>query len=310
MTSKVNWRKSAARDVRPFFGAASLESSMDAAEIRLFEDAQFSPDPAYVVELTDVEKLAISVRLNFNQKLAFDTVKKSDLVLAITAVQPFLKKTRVVGTYALDKELPSEISIGDEVLADLGGGSNVNVEVALCLAKRLPKKPGNPFLLGHWLSKKSFALRAPKLAEEFDIEPTDDEAWKKIGYPEKTLYLVEYFTGMNEPVAKDKQTARVRIHADVYKKLSAEVNQRLAKPILAGLAADISCQMLVASLSDWETADEVAPQSPLAACLKKIQRVQHCTFEELKKMVQQPGTPKLKALLHVDQQTVRSIVEA
>lgn len=310
MTSKVNWHKSAVRDVRPFFAAVSLESSMDAAEIRLFENAQFSPELAFVVEPTDVEKLVISIRVNFNQELAFETVKKGDLVLAVTAVQPFLKKTRIVATFPIDDKLPSEIPIEDEVLADLGGGSNMNVEVALCLAKRLPKKPGNPFLLGHWLSKKSFALRAPKLAEEFDIEPTDDEAWKKIGYPEKTLYLVEYFGGMNEPVAKDKQTARVRVHADVYKKLSAEVNQRLAKPILSELAAEISCQMLAASWSDWEVADEVTPQSPLAAFLKKIHRLQPCTLEDLKKMVQQPGMPKLRALLHVDQQTVRSIVEA
>lgn len=310
MTSKVNWHKSAARDVRPFFGAVSLESSMEAAEIQLFEDAKFSADPSFVVEPTDVEKLAISIRLNFNQKLAFEAVKKGDLVLAVTAVQPFLKKTRVVAQYPIDNELPTEISIGDEILADLGGGSNINVDVALCLAKRLPKKPGSPFLLGHWLSKKSFALRAPKLAEEFDIEPTDDEAWKKIGYPAKTLYLVEYFTGMNEPVAKDKQTARVRVHSDVYKKLSAEVNQRLAKPMLAELAAEISCQMLAASWPDWELDEEVAPQSPLAAFMKKIQRLQPCALDDLKKMVREPGMPKLRALLHVDQQTVRSIVEA
>ena len=94
---------------------------MDAAEIRLFEDARFSPDPSFVVEPSDVEKLAISIRLNLNQKLIFETVKKGDFVLAVTAVQPFLKKTRVVGTFPMDEDIPGEIAIGDEVLADATG---------------------------------------------------------------------------------------------------------------------------------------------------------------------------------------------
>lgn len=309
--SKVNWRKSAIKDVRPFFGTVSLEESMSLAELQINEDGPFSPEPAFVIEPGDVSKLRLTARLNFNQAaLSFDVVKRGDLVLAVTAVQPFMKKTIVIATFAIDKDLPDEITIDDEVLAALGGGSNMNIDLALCLKKKLPKKPGTPFLFGHWLSKKSFALRPPKLAEEFDIEPTEDDAWKKLGYPAKTLYLVEYFGGVNEPVAKDRQTARMRVHSDIYKKLTAESQQKLAKPILNGLAAELACQMLAASMSDWENADEVVPQSPLSAFMKKINRIQPCTLDEFKEMAKKPGMPKLRALLHADQQTVRSIAEA
>jgi len=230
-------------------------------------------------------------------------------LLSITALQPFLKKTCVVVTLPLSGKLPDEVAIGDEVLSKLGGGSNMKVEVALCLAKRLPKKAGNPFLSGHWLSKKSFALRAPKIAEDFEIQPMDDEAWKQIGWPAKTLYSVDYLGGFNEPAAKDRQLAKVRVHADIHKKLTAESNQRLAKPIMASLAAEITSQVVAASFSDWEHADEVVPQSPLAAFLKRINRVQTTSFEDLKRLARQPGMPKLKALLHSDQQSVRSIAE-
>lgn len=308
--SKVIWRKSATKDVRPFFGAVTLEDSVDAAEIRLYEDASFSDETAYLIEPQDVEKLCIAIRPNLSPAaLSSETIKKGDLVLAITAVQPFMKKTHVVATFPVSGQLPEEVSIGDEVLAKLGGGTNVVFEIALCLAKRLPKKPGSPFLLGHWLSKKSFSLKAPKLAEDFDIQPMDDEDWKQIGWPIKTLYSVDYLGGFNEPAAKDRQLAKVRVHADIHKKLTVESNQRLAKPIMAALAAEITAQVIAASLSDWANADEVVPQSPLSSFLKRINRIQPIGFEELKSLAREPGMPKLKAMLHADQQSVRSIAE-
>ena len=44
MTS-ITWRKSATKDVRPFFGTATLESSVDLAEIRLYERLFAVPAP-------------------------------------------------------------------------------------------------------------------------------------------------------------------------------------------------------------------------------------------------------------------------
>ena len=309
--SKAIWHKSAAKDVRPFFGMATLEESLDHAEISLFEDSAFSHATSFIVEPQDVEKLCVTIKHNLNDAaFSLSSIKKDDLLLAITAVQPFIKKTCVVAALPISDDLPDTIPVGDEILMQLGGGSNINIEVALCLAKGLPKKPGSPFLHGHWLSKKSFALRQPSLAEEFDVVPMDDDAWKQLGLPAKTLYYVEYFGGINEPVSKDRQMAKVRVHADIHKKLTVEANQRLAKPVLATLAAEIACQILTLSLSDWELADEVVPQSALAAFLKRINRVQACSLAELKELVKQAGMPKLRALLHADQQSVRSIVEA
>jgi len=311
MNEKINWRKSAAKDVRPFFGAASLESSLDQVEIQLYEDGTFHDDTSLVIEPTDVHKLQPVVRLNFNPAaLSFDGVKREHLILVVTAVQTFLKKTCVVATFPVSAEIPEVVQIKEDVLAKLGGGSNIDVEVVLCLGKRLEKQAGSPFLHGHWLSKKSFALRPPKLAEEFDLESTDDETFTKLGYPAKTLYLVEYFGGINEPVSKDRQTARVRVHSDIYRTLANESKQKLARPILIGLAAEIACQMLATSISDWENSDEVVPASPLSAFLKKLNRVQPTSLDDLKAMAKQPGMPKLRAILHADQGSVRSIAEA
>jgi hypothetical protein len=221
-----------------------------------------------------------------------------------------LKKTQLVATLPLFKGLPPELEINDEILAQLGGGANIDIVAALCLGKRLEKRPGSPFLLGHWLSKKSFSLRMPHAAEEFDIEPTDDETWAKLGFPAKTLYAVEYIGGMNEPVQKENRTAKVRVHADIFKKLTSESNQKVARPVLGNMAAEIACQMLSASFPDWEDADEITPQSPLSAFVKRIEKLHPCDLEGLKKLVKEPGQSRLRAILHVEQQCVRAVVEA
>jgi hypothetical protein len=311
MSAAVIWRKSSTKDVRPFFGAVALESCLEGAEIRLYEDSAYEAETAFIIEPHQVEKLCISVKPNFiPEELAYDAIKRKDLVLAITACQPFLKKTCLIGRLPLSAKLPEEIAVGDEVLAQLGGGSHINVELALCLATQLPQKPGIPFLSGHWLSKKTFALRPTQPAEDFDVSPRDDEDWIRIGYPAKTAYLIEFYGGMNEPAAADKQMAKAWVHSDIFKKLGGEASQRLAKPVMTAMGAEMTCQLLVASFSEWEHATEVVPQSPLAAFVKKFSRFQPCTLDDLKTMVKQAGTPKLRALIHADQQTVRSIKES
>ena len=308
--SKITWRKSASKDVRPFFGAATLENSVDAAEIRLFEDGEYSSEANFLFEPADAGRLSLSIRPNLNaSSLATEAIKRGDLVLAVSVLQPFLKKTIVIGQYPASRALPQEIQIEGDVLEQLGGGANAVVEVALCLAKKLTKKPGSPFLLGHWLSKKSFSIRVPKPVEVFNIIPMSDQDWIGLGWPGKTMYSVEYLGGFNEPAAKDRQLATVRVHSDIHRKLTLESSQRLAKPIEAVLAAEITAQIIASSLPEWETSDEVVPLSPLSAFLKRLDGVQRTSFAELKKLATQPGMPKLKALLHAQEQTVRFIKE-
>jgi hypothetical protein len=307
--SNITWRKSATKDVRPFFGVATLERSVELAEIRLYEDGPFMSDTAHAVEPSDSQPLDIAVRPNLALP-AQTPMAKGDLVLAVTAVQPFMKKTIVVETFKVSGKIPDEILVGSDIVDKLGGGSNMLIEVALCLGKKLAKKPGSPFLLGHWLSKKSFAIKAPKLAEDFPIQPMTDDEWKQIGYPAKTLYSVDYIGAFNEPSEKDRQIAKVRIHADVHKKLTLESAQRLAKPMMASLAAEITGHIIAASLSEWETAMEATPNSPLSAFLKRLARIDPAfTFDKLKEYAKEPGMTRIKALLHADQQSVRSIAE-
>ena len=102
---------------------------------------------------------------------------------------------------------------------------------------------------------------------------------------------------------------RYMFTADVYKKLGADNLPKMSRPLMAFLAAEIPCQILAASYADWKDSDEVDPRSPLAAFLKRINKVQPCTLPQLKQLVDQPGMPKLRAILHADQQSVRQVAE-
>lgn len=309
--SGAKYRKSATRDIRPFFDAASLEQALDAAQIRLYEEQPFTDATAFTVEEQDATKLSIALRPNLGEAtLAGGSIARGKLVLAITAHNPFLKRTALIHKAALSVPAPDEIAIGPETLERLGGGARMTVEVALCLAKGMPKQPGSPFLQGHWISKKSFDLRPPTIAEDFGIDPMDDAGWKAMGMPVKTLYFVQYYSGVNEPVSKDRPMAKVLIHEDVYKKLSTDTNSKMAKPLMAFLAAEIPCQILAASVSEWRDAELPEARSPLQSFLKRVNRIEPCTLAQLRGYVDQPGMPRLRALLHADQGSVRQVAEA
>jgi len=78
-----------------------------------------------------------------------------------------------------------------------------------------------------------------------------------------------YYGGANEPANKDRPLAKVRIHADVYKKLAADNVTKMGRPIMAFLAAEIACQVLAASFSEWKDADKPEARSPLSAFLRR-----------------------------------------
>ncbi|NWG75490.1 MAG: hypothetical protein HXY24_12925 [Rubrivivax sp.] len=306
----ITYHKTATKDVRPFFEAASLEQSLDGAQIRLFEDQPFTETTSFVIEDQEVGKLAVVVKPNVSDRVLQEgAIKRGKLALVVTAVNPFLKRTELVGKFVLSGPAPEEVPLGAEVLERLGGGANMTVDVALCLVTELAKEPGKPFMQGHWLAKKSFDLRPPKPAEDFGVEPMNDEGWKAMNLPAKTLYYVQYHGHVNEPANKDLQIAKVWIHEDVYKKLAAD-NNKLARPVMAFLAAEIPCQILMASFDEWKEAEAPEPRSPLSAFLKRINKAQPTTFAQLKQLLSEPGQARLRAILQADQQTVRQVAEA
>jgi hypothetical protein len=309
MSVSVDWFKSEARDVRPFFELESLEPALSHCSIRIYENMPFTKSDSFVINDQDIARLDIAIRPTIDKSLIQSCPKaiRDKLILAVRTTNPFLKRNEIA-KHALNS-VPEEIAIGSEVLERLGGGSNLDIDAFICLDGELPKHIGRPFLRGHWLAQKGFKLHPARIIEDFDIEPIEDERWKELGYPAKTLYLVNYIGPMNEKPAGNQQIAKVFVHADVHRRIAAETDSRKVRAIQSILGAEIVCQIIRASMSEWESASEPEPGSPLSAAFKRINKTFKCDLSELRALAAEPGLQKLRAILQADAGTVRAIIE-
>ena len=308
----VNWYKSETREVRPFFEVESVEEALRDAEVRLFDEAPFLGTESYLLNEQELRRLSpvVRPRLDVSRIKGNRTVNARDLVLVVSATNPFLKRTRLIGQHNVAGKLPEEIAVGAEVLDALGGGANLEMDVTLCLNRGLPRQAGKPFIPGHWIARKQFSVRSAKQSEDFDVETLDDEGWKARGFPAKTLYNVEYMGEIASVVEANRPIAKVQIHVDVYRRIAAESDSKLARPVQTILAAEIIAQVLAASASEWEGLDEPERGSPLSAVLKHVNKVERCSLRQLHALATGSSLQRLRALLHADRGTVRAIAEA
>lgn len=307
---RINWHKTETREVRPFYEVAELADVLRGAEIRLFDGAPYVAQDSFSLGDQELRRLAPSVKANLDvQRIkSSKVIKPSHLALVVSASNPFLKRTKVVNKTLLSEPPLDEYSIESEVLDALGGGENLQIDLSICLNQPVSARPGRPFLRGHWIAKKTFAIRSAKLNEDFDVEPLDDEGWKKLGLPPKSLYYVDYIGGINEPLKPDQPIAKVYIHADVYRRIATENNPRAVRALQAFLASEISTQMLVLSAKDWDGVTEPEKQSPLSAVLKRVNKNNKVSLKELHDLAS-GAAPKLRAVLQADLEVVRAIVE-
>jgi hypothetical protein len=302
------WFKSETRDVRPYFGASDFSVTLNEAEIRLFSGSSYINSDGFVLSEEDVTRLSIAIRPNLPPGLLDKPpVPANDLALVCVVSSGLLKNSVIVESVSLDQEMPDEIEVPDEILTGLGGGVGLSIELYIALTRDIPKQIGMPWAWGHWIARRTFKLLEPRDSGNFNIEHLDDAEWIRKGFPARTLYLVEYIGGINDPPSEDSKIASLFIHSRAYKALISEARAGAAKPPQVFLAAEIACQLLVTSFQDWSSVDAPEPKSPLATVLKQLRKTQEITFADLKRLVAEPGTPRLRAMFHADQNSVQNI---
>jgi len=233
-----------------------------------------------------------------------DDLKASDLELVLVGRHPLLKRSKVICRYTLDQPIPEELEIVSDTLAQLGGGRNTQFTLSLVLAADREAKPGSPFVLGHWLAKKTFNLRSRSNPVLFDIRTRTDAEWAAIGYPEKTFYSVEYQGGLENPTEDGAgSVAIVYVHADAHTKL---IDTKLGDSLQPFLASEILATILQQSLPDWEKQTEVAKGSPLETLLKQMQKDGPISLPDLATMAKS-NLGKLRAQLQSRLNVVQSL---
>jgi hypothetical protein len=212
-----------------------------------------------------------------------EALSDSDLELVLIARQPFLKRSEVLARYPLTHEVPTELDIPADILKLLGGGRNTQITLAIVLAVDRTPEPGSPFVLGHWLARKTFFFRTSDTPVLFDIRPRTDEEWVAHNYPAKTLYSVEYMSGIDSgPDEGVVSVAIVHIHVDAHARL---VDTKLGDAVQPLLAAEIVTSILQQSVYDWENLEQPPKGSAIETLVKQLGKVQPVSLLELAELV-------------------------
>ena len=298
------WHRTEPREVRPFFTTANAENALDDSGIRLFTNGDTSRESSFDLEEIDFQKLDPMVHAVLVDPTAWmpPGFSAQDIELVLIAKNSFLKRSEVVARCPLAEPVPTDYPIDAELLARLGGGRNVQITLALCLAADRPPTPGSPFVPGHWLARKTFLLRSRTMPALFDIQTRTDEAWKTAGYPPKTFFSVEYAGGIAGEMEDGSSVATVYIHIDAHNKM---VNQPVGEVLQPILGSEIILSIVTDSKLEWMDLEEFVPSSPLATLAKALGDGEPMPLEKLKKLANDPS--RLRAVLQDHLSVVRGI---
>jgi hypothetical protein len=202
--------------------------------------------------------------------------------------------------------LAEQVEVDSGMLEDLGGGRNLNLTIAVHLRTDRPPSPGRPFVVGHWLSRKDFAIRMPSEGRFFDVRLRTDDEWVFAGYPAKTFYAVDYHGGICEETEGDARIATIWVHADAHNRMA---NDRLGDGIQKVIAAEVVAHILKESMDEWQNVanTDIPVRSPLAMVLKKISPGSPLSIADLKSLVDGPRKDHLRPILQDEAGLVRSL---
>jgi hypothetical protein len=292
----VEWHRSEPREVRPFFAAQQAETSLEQSGIRLVNEGDITKETHFELDDADLRKLELVLYPAVVNPHVWmpEGLSGGDLDLIVVGRQPLLKRTEIIGRFRLDQPLPEEIKVAPELLKSLGGGRNTQITLAIVLADDRPPNPGSPFVRGHWLARKTFALRTRSTPVLFDIRTRTEDEWVANGYPANTLYTVDYTAGIESPPEEGvTSVAIVYFHADAQNRLA---HSKLGDAVQPLIAAEIVTNILQQSVGDWEKLQEPPKGSALDTLLKQLRKVSPVTVTELAAMIRTKPS-KVRAII-------------
>jgi len=260
----------------------------------------------FVLDEMDMPRLAITVTPSLGDPEIWvpEGYKTKDFSLVVIASSPNLKRAKVLFNVPASVFASGPISLPPEDLEALGGGRNLRLTVALCLTSDRPQQPGTPFWVGHWLASKTFTVKAKSPNALFDVRTRSDEEWIAAGYPAKTLYAVEYTTGIAEdPEGDDPSSIAVaHVHIDAFNRMAGQRMGELMEPIMA---ADMLAQVIEQSSHDWETITSPGKRSPLTNLMKKFEGTKLETLSGMRESIKAPAM--LRAIIQERLSVLRAI---
>lgn len=191
-------------------------------------------------------------------------LSRDDLAIVMLLRHALLKRSEVFASFPLADGSQGDHAIPAAALARFGHGRDLQIGIALVLARDLDVGPGLPTVRGAWLAQRWIQLRSRSTPNLFDVQPRTAEQWQAYGYPPDTVYAAEYAGGILE--AEAGSIGSVWVHASWYERLAQDDDRGL----LALLASEVVVTILTASLDGWKDLDAPPPGSPLARIAERL----------------------------------------
>jgi len=181
-------------------------------------------------------------RDRMRQKLATAGIDPSVVDLIIVAKSSYLKLANIVFSLRVSEleSLPRkmEVSPGKRAEALSAPFTGFDLEVALVLARGLPKAPLKPFRKGTWLSRIRFGIDTKLSHVIFSPIPLTSEIRKTLQLRPKAMRFVDFdgYDFVESP--GDQEVPKFYVDADLLAQLNARRSSAIGRAIQVQLAVD------------------------------------------------------------------------
>ena len=305
-----SWRRQETRLVRPFSQTARLDQCLKGTTFRLRESDIPSQEEAWILGDTTISELApqLCVVLDRAAFQGLPHLAMDNFRLLITVDDHQLLRSEAIYSAPLAQTPGEPITFEADTVQRFSWMGRVDVSVAVVLASDAPPFPGLPFLQGHWVAKKTFAVRPEAEGRLFPLIPVPgSEFVKRWDLPSDTLVHAEVFGDLDVPVGESAKNINVFIHEDVHRVLLNSEASAAAKVLMRVLVAEINAQVLERALSEFD-GDAPPDGTLLAALIARVKKTTKADFKRLKACVDRRDGGELRAIVGASTGLRRSIV--
>ena len=300
-----DWVRTESRIVRPF---PSLDECLADVHLRLSPDRDF--DGLTSFDASELRDIRPEFRLNIDG-LALEVggaVAPSDLALVIRLADLRLRRSELVFVSALDA-IPESWAVPGSVRARFSWRTGVEATVALVLTEDRPPRAGQPFLRGHWVARKDFAVRPKAAPRSFPVERWTAEDFVKRGLPKDAAYWIDFISdNLDQRFENPGDACRVCLRADVYDALAAAEDTDQGRGVMSLILTEILAETVFRGLRDVTPSADLERGGLLDSVLRKVTRATGTTLDVLHKYVEKGDVASIRAFAQAATDARRNIV--
>lgn len=276
---------------RPFFAIAELEHTLDGVEL-LIDDQSYSYETEIPIEETVNQESPIVIKANLDLVELEKVLSKrlGDFALLLSARSPKFKRRKLLDSWSLVNEIPETILLEDYDTVGYEIENELDLTIAIALAKRSDPCVGWPHQKGSWIAKQTFSFREKKERSTFDLRPmSPQEAENYTDFSGALIHVKIDGDLFDDELPKDDMSPIIAFVAeDVY----GAIVRNPTSPLQEILESEILSDVLIKCTEEIQSANRLSKKSPIGGAIEKLK----IPLQEIQEYLRTPD--RVKALIH------------